>query len=67
MNDTNDDAKLPDMVVSLVEAAKKAGAAAAVRGRLASVSVRLSKVEETEFRPQGVGQARPCDGQGFAG
>ena len=47
------DAKhLMDLVSSLVEAAKKAGAeaadAVAVRGRSASVSVRLGKVEGTE-------------------
>lgn len=56
MIDTNHDArdarKLTDRVAALVEAAKRAGAdaadAVAVRGRAASVSVRLGKVEATE-------------------
>jgi len=56
MIDTNHDARdarrLTDRVAALVEAAKRAGAdaadAVAVRGRAASVSVRLGKVEATE-------------------
>lgn len=54
MNDeaARDAAKLTDRVAALVEAARKAGAdaadAVAVRGRSASVSVRLGKVEGTE-------------------
>ncbi|MFU0503500.1 TldD/PmbA family protein [Pseudaminobacter sp. NGMCC 1.201702] len=56
MTDTDHDArdpqKLTDRVSALVEAAKRAGAdaadAVAVRGRSASVSVRLGKVEGTE-------------------
>jgi PmbA protein len=51
MTDKPDTARLTDQVTALVEAAKKAGAdaadAVAVRGRSASVSVRLGKVEST--------------------
>ncbi len=53
MNDTNDAAKLADLVFGLVETAKKAGAdaadAVAVHRRSTSVSVRLGKVEGTEL------------------
>jgi len=52
MTDTVDAAKLADRVAALVEAARRAGAeeadAVAVRGRSASVSVRMGKVESTE-------------------
>ena len=53
MNDDLEAARLTDRVAGLVEAARKAGAdeadAVAVRGRSTSVSVRLGKVESTEF------------------
>ncbi len=52
MNDGADANHLVDLVSSLVDAARKAGAdsadAVAVRGRSKAVSVRLGKVEETE-------------------
>jgi len=52
MSQKIDSARLTDLVASLVEAAKKAGAeaadAVAVTGRSTAVSVRLGKVEETE-------------------
>ena len=52
MDDVLDPRKLTDTVSALVEAAKRAGAdaadAVAVRGRSASVSVRLGKVESTD-------------------
>lgn len=52
MDDVLDPRKLTDTVSALVDAAKRAGAdaadAVAVRGRSASVSVRLGKVESTD-------------------
>jgi PmbA protein len=56
MNDMTDPTRLTDMVTSLVEAARRAGAeaadAVALRSRSRGVTVRLGKVESTEAAEQ---------------